>query len=351
MLRTRAKTRWGGVIAPPAFEVSMGVDRSRQMEPEFARETSKALRGVHLFHSGGELFFHRPIRDGVTLYRSGWVSGVETKQSFFGGRSAIVTNAYALWDEADVVVASGHNWYVHAERKAVSDKSTAESPDRQKPEPAFYSDEQLAEIEAAYENEYQRGADTLYIEDVQSGDELPVMVKGPLTITDLINSHMAGGWYGYGNPPYRLAPENRKKLRGFYTRNEHNAWDTLQRIHWDAGLARQVGVAGTYDIGPMRRQMISHYCTNWAGDDAWVYRIRFELRRFNFMGDTTWIRGRIVEARHDPKLGPLLELDIRGVNQRGEENITGQATILVASRATGRLAELPDPPAMTPYRS
>lgn len=342
-----AKSRWGGTIAPPGFESTMGLDRSRQMDPAFAKETSKALRGVHLFHSGSELFFHRPVQEGAKLYKSGWVAGVETKRSSFGGASAIVTNALSMWDAQDTVVATGTSWFVHTERRKVKDGEER----KQKEEPAFYTDDQLAEIEAAYEAEYQRGADTLYIEDVKVGEALPVMVKGPITITDLINSHMGGGWYGYGNPPYKLAYENRKKLRGFYTKNEYNSWDTLQRIHWDGGLAREVGVAGPYDIGPMRRQMICHYTTNYAGDDSWIYRIRYELRRFNFMGDTTWIKGTVTEARIDPVLGPLVELDIRGVNQRGEENITGGATVLVASRKTGKLAEPPAPPAMTPYRS
>jgi hypothetical protein len=317
------------------------------MEPGFASETSKALRGVHLFYSGGEAFFHRPIIEGTKLYKAGWVAGVETKQSSFGGTSAIVTNGMSMWDESQTVFCTGVKWFVHAERRSVEGDEAGRGGNQ----PAFYTEEQLAEIEAAYDAEYQRGGDTLYIEDVKAGDVLPTMVKGPITITDLINSHMAGGWYGYGNPPYRLAYENRKKLRGFYTRNEYNAWDTLQRIHWDGGLARKIGVAGTYDIGPMRVQMVCHYCTNYAGDDAWIYRIRYELRRFNFMGDTTWINGVVREVRVDPDIGPLVEINIRGVNQRGQENIKAAATILIGSRESGKCAEPPPPPPITPYRA
>ena len=67
----------------------------------------------------------------------------------------------------------------------------------------------------------------------RSATSLPTMVKGPLTVTDLINMHMGGGWFGYGNPPLRLAFENRKKMRGFYTKNEFGAWDVVQRVHWE----------------------------------------------------------------------------------------------------------------------
>lgn len=175
------------------------------------------------------------------------------------------------------------------------------------------------------------------------------MVKGPLTITDLINFHMGAGWLTYGAWPHRLAYEGRKSVRGFYTRNEFNAWDTLQRIHWDGDEARRIGVQRTYDIGPMRFAMLAHYLTQFAGDDAWIHFVRSEYRNFNYMGDTTWLDGEIVEARDDPALGPLIEVVVRGVNQRGAENLAGRATILVASRSRG-LAALPPAPSLTEHR-
>ena len=63
-------TRWGGVIAPPAFEKSMGLNRNPPMDAAEAKLTSKALRGVQLYHSGGENFYYAPIMAGTTLYRS-----------------------------------------------------------------------------------------------------------------------------------------------------------------------------------------------------------------------------------------------------------------------------------------
>src|SRR5688572_25400208 len=55
------KTRCGRVIAPPAFEKSMGINRAKiPPEPE-NKITSKPLRGVQLYHSGGENFYYSPI--------------------------------------------------------------------------------------------------------------------------------------------------------------------------------------------------------------------------------------------------------------------------------------------------
>lgn len=342
-----AKTRWGGTIAPPAFEKSMGILRAKVV-PEDMKDTNKALRGIQLFYSGGENFYYKPITEGVKLYRTKWVDDVQVKESEFAGRSAIVSNGLALWDENDVTYSDGTEWFIHAERRKRADGE--KKPKKEADEPAFYTDEQMAEIEAAYDNQYLRGADTLYIEDVTIGQQLPKMVKGPLTITDLINFHMGAGWLIYGNWSYRLAYENRKGLRGFYSKDSHNAWDTIQRVHWDKGLANEVGLPDVYDIGALRQTMLCHYVTNFVGDDAWVYRTRFEFRHFNYMGDVTWLTGTITDARVDPVLGPLIEIDILGTNQRGKENIRGSATVLVASRETG-LAKLPPSPPPPIHRS
>ncbi|GIK50923.1 MAG: MaoC family dehydratase N-terminal domain-containing protein [Hyphomonadaceae bacterium] len=340
-----AASRWRTPIAPPGFEMSMGWDRSPQPPEDLARATQKALRGVHLFNSGAQHRYYRPIRPDDELFRSEWVASVEEKQSRFATRSVLVTNDHQVWNQRGEVVLDGAKWYIHTERKQASREEGKYAKD----EPASYTDEQLREIEDAYDNQYLRGADTLFIEDCEIGQRLPRMVKGPLTITDLINFHMGAGWLTYGNWPYRLAYEGRKSIRGFYTRNEFNAWDTLQRIHWDSELARRVGVQMSYDIGPMRFAMLTHYLTNFAGDDAWIYFVRSEYRNFNYMGDTTWLDGTIVDVKIDEKLGPLIEIDVVGTNQRGAENLRGRGVILVASRAHG-LAQLPPPPPLTEHR-
>lgn len=335
-------TRWGTQMAPPGFEQTMGYDRNPKPDPEFDRETRGALRGVQLFHSGNESRFYRPITPGMMLDRTNLVHDVEDKQSEFAGRSVLVTNRLTFTDQASGQLVSDQlKWFVHAERRKVADNAEDKSR-KPKDEAASYSDEQLAEIEALYDAEYRRGADTAWYEDLEVGSELPTMVKGPITITDLINMHMGGGWFGYGNPALRLGFENRKKMRGFYTKNEFGAWDVVQRVHWETELARRVGVPATYDIGPMRWAWLIHYCTNWMGDDAWLFRVRGEFRKFNYMGDTTWISGKITEKRLDPVLGPAIELVITGCNQRGQQNLNGTATVQVASRDHGPV-RLPAP--------
>ena len=340
------RSRWQCTVAPPGFEWSMGWDRSPFPDAELQKASRGALRGVQLFHSGAEYRFYHPIREGDEIFKSEWLASVTPKESSFGKRSVLVDNANSFWNQHDEVCVTSNRWFVHVERGSSEGRNEKKAQDA----PPTYSDADMERIEAAYDSEYRRGADILYLEDVKVGDALPAMAKGPLTITDIINMHMGGGWFTYGNPPFKLAYENRKRLRGFYSRDDYRNWDTVQRVHWDNALAQKVGVQRTYDIGPMRYVFVCHYLTNWIGDDAFVHRLRYELRNFNYIGDITWMSGAVTEVRDDPVLGPLIEVEIAGTNQRGQTNITASATVLVASRAKG-LARLPASPPLPAHRS
>src|SRR5437879_1341302 len=70
-------TRWGGQIAPPGFDATMGLDRSPQPSAELAEASKGALRGVQLFHSGNEAWFYRPVRTGDVLTRTNVVASVD----------------------------------------------------------------------------------------------------------------------------------------------------------------------------------------------------------------------------------------------------------------------------------
>ena len=73
-------------------------------------------------------------------------------------------------------------------------------------EAAHYSDDDYERIDAIYESERPRGREKRYWEDVNIGDALPAMVKGPLTVTEIIAFH-AGG---YGFVPYGLRSSTRR---------------------------------------------------------------------------------------------------------------------------------------------
>lgn len=330
-------TRWRSQIAPPSMGAPVRSDGTRKVPDTLRRETRGALRGVHLFHSGSESFWYRPVRPGDTAHAVGGMTGVDEKQSRLGGRSVLTTNERVSWNRDGDMISIGKSWFIHTEREASASGGKLSS--YQTPR---YTDEDLAKIDEAYETEYRRGADTLYWEDVSPGDPLPGVVKGPLRVTDIISAHIGLGWGNYGIGAFRLDYLNRKNMPAFYGKNEIGAWDCMQRLHWDPEFARSIGVPTSYDYGFMRTHWLIHALTNYVGDEGWVFRMYSEMRGFNYVGDTTWVRGSVTSKRLDPVLGPAVEIDLSCVNQRDEVTSPANATVLLPSREHGPV-KLPPP--------
>jgi hypothetical protein len=209
---------------------------------------------------------------------------------------------------------------------------------------APYADDQLQEIDDAYASEpaRRRGAEPRWWEDVEEGDELGPLVKGPLRVTDMVCWHVGMGMGLYGVKPLRLGYQQRQRVPRFFRPDDLNVPDVQQRVHWDAEWAHGAGNPAIYDYGRMRETWLIHLCTDWMGDDAWLWKLDCQFRRFNYVGDTHWMRGRVVrKALADDR--PVVELDLRGENQRRETTTPGHATILLPSREHGSV-RLPDPP-------
>jgi len=169
------------------------------------------------------------------------------------------------------------------------------------------------------------------------------MVKGPLTVTDIVCWHAGMGMGLYGVKPLRLGHDNRMRIPRFFHRDDLNVPDVMQRVHWDPEFARRSGNPTTFDYGRMRETWLIHLCTDWMGDDAWLWKLECEFRRFNYVGDTQWLRGRVTRTYLAAGDRPAVDVDLEAVNQRGEVTTPGRASILLPSRVLGP-ARLPDPP-------
>jgi hypothetical protein len=208
---------------------------------------------------------------------------------------------------------------------------------------APYTDDDIANIGAQYERERPRGSDPRWWEDVNVGDIVGPMVKGPLTVTDIICWHAGMGMGLYGVQPLRLGYKNRQRIPRFFHRDAQNVPDVMQRVHWDPEFARRSGNPTTYDYGRMRETWLIHLCTDWMGDDAWLWKLDCEFRRFNYVGDTHWLHGRVVRKLLVDDDRPAVDVELEAVNQRGESTTPGHATMLLPSREHGAV-RLPDPP-------
>ncbi len=116
----------------------------------------------------------------------------------------------------------------------------------------------------------------------------------------------------------------------------------MQRVHWDPEFARQAGNPTTFDYGRIRETWLIHLCTDWMGDDAWLWKLDCEFRKFNFVGDTQWLHG-TVTRKYWPMAAGRRSIWTWRANNEVRSTTPGHATVILPSREHGPV-DLPDPP-------
>ncbi len=335
-----ARTRWGMQIAPNLMAAIIGAPMMGDRLPAELRQLKKGLfQGIHVFVSGSEWNWYRPVRPGDVLYGFAGEDGVEVKPSEYAGRTVTKFLRTVKINQNGEVVG------VYRKRSILSDRTSGRERGKySKLEAATYTDEQLAEIDQIYLGESRRGAEPRYFEDVEVGEPMGRMAKGPLTLTDMVVFHAGGyGFQPYGLFSHRLAYANRKRIPAFYAKNGNGVPDVIQRVHWDQELATSTtGNPAPYDYGVMRETWLHHFMTDWAGDDAFIVRQYDEIRKFNYVGDTQIITG-TVTRKHEQDGRFLVDVRLEARSQRDVVTAICDGTISLPSREHGP-AVLPDVP-------
>jgi acyl dehydratase len=302
-------TRYGDIIAPPSFLFSM-----------VGWNYPRGLPGIHGMWSGAEFDCRLPIRVNDRIQAVVYLSRVEEKHGRFAGKSVLQEWTHEFTNQDAAHVASVKQWSIRTERDAARQKNKIGGVTVH-----HYTRDEIERIEGECREEKQRGAEPRYWEEVRVGDIIPPLVKGPLTVTDMV------AWkIGWGNRPFtfahRAALEYRTKHPSVAIANDLGVPDMPERVHWDSDFARRVGVPAAYDFGPQRCAWMGQLITNWIGDDGFITRLRVELRGFNLIGDTTWCRGKVADKRREGDRH-LAVCDIRAENQRRETTAKGTAIV------------------------
>jgi acyl dehydratase len=333
-----AHTRWGGQIAPPMMHSAL----SRKMlgDPipaDIHNATKRLFSGVHMFVSGQHTDWFQPVRPGDELYGFGGLESIDEKTSEFAGRSIIRILRSVRVNQRGEIVAIARTILIATERKQSRERGKYMNI-----EPATYTDEQIDKIDAIYAAEGPRGAEPRYYEDVQVGEQLPKMVKGPMTLTDVICFHSGGYGFGpYGIGGARIGYKNRQRVPKFYIKNAAGIPDVAQRLHWENEWSQSIGNPMAYDYGVMRECWLTHYVTDWMGDDGWLIRQHDEMRKFNYIGDVQFITGEVVAKRIENG-NAVVDLEFRATNQRDQVTAPATATVALPSRELGPVL-LPSP--------
>lgn len=310
-------SRYGSVIAPPMFPMAYG----------WIGRTRWGLPGVHGFYAGNDWELFRHLRPGDRITCDERVVGVEERNSEFSGRLVIQFVEAQFFNQRDDLVARVLGWCTRHERAAAKEKGKYK--DIQKHE---YTDAEREEIDQLVLNEDKVicGRNIRYWEDVNEGDLLPRIARGPLSMMDTMG-FLVG--CGRGHAHGVLLKDAVRHPGHFFRNPEAGGGVEYTGIgHHRESVARDVGVPGVYDYGPQRSSWLATLVTNWMGDAAVLKRVRTELRRFNTMGDTTFCQGR-VKRKYIQDGHALVDLEVWGQNQRQELTAPhGAATVILPSR-------------------
>ena len=313
-------TPFGTRIAPPNIHFAQGVGT--------LLATTFGMPGLHALYMGTEYWFHAPIKLGDVIqpeFKYGPLT-VSDYGSKFAGARITQTMDGTFTNQNGEVVSESRDHVLRFTRKGGSERSKYADLEQ-----ARYTPEEIAAIDADYEKEERRGADPRYWEDVEEGEVIPWVVKGPLTVTDCIAFKIAWGFFPFVRPN-RIAFDYRQRHPRAFTPNSRGVPDIPERVHWEDELAQTIGIPAAFDYGPQRVSWFGHLLFNWVGDHGWVEYQNVQLREPILIGDTSWLQGRVTKKWQEDGRN-LVDLEIWAKDQRDRTTTTGFARVRLPSRS------------------
>lgn len=311
-------TGWNGHLAPPTILYSGCNIVSGAVE---------GLPSIHAMYAGTDWTWHKPVRVGTKLTVKAYLKDMIEHQTQFAGRSFQQVYTSEFYDQDGVMIAEADSWCFRTERDTARTRGQKYKKEGNAA-PQVYSEGEIRELMEQYLQEKPRGQEKLLWSDVNVGDAIPTLLKGPYTLTSAVAFMQAWGAYAVRN--HRLAWQYYDRHPKVGIPNENNVPEPPVRVHWDVEFAKRVGAPGAYDFGPERVSWMGQMLTDWIGDDGFLSRLHCRIRRHNVVGDALWCNGevtgkRVEDGRH------LVDCKIWARNQDDELSIEGEATVELPS--------------------
>jgi len=314
-----AKSVHGGIVALPSFLFAT----SRIISGYVG-----GLPGIHAMWSGADWRWHKQVRRNDEISTEAVLQDLIEHQTRFAGRAIQQVYRVSFFNQDGDRVADADSWCFRTERDHAREKGTKYAEVKAKP-PHRYAEDTLREAYELYANEEVRGSTPRYFEDVNAGDELPVMLKGPMTVTGFIA--YAQGWGGLYIRANKLAWKLVDQHPGLGIANRFGIPDCPERVHWEPEFALEVGAPGAYDYGPERCSWLIHQLTNWMGDSGFLRSAHCKIRRHNPEGDILFLKAKVVRTWTEEGRN-LVELEQSAHNQDGELSVLGGGVVELPAR-------------------
>jgi acyl dehydratase len=316
-------TSHGGLIAPPSFIFAC------------LGSVQVGWRGLGGFHAETNIEFHKPIRldDKITarVFFDGFDGPVEA--SNFAGRRIKDYLRQEYRNQHDELVATFICSRMRFERTEMQAKR--ESRKVQLPHP--WTDEELEQIENDILAESPRGSEPRYWDDVQVGDQLDVITKGPMGLTDFIAFIASGAAPIPRISAHGVALRRYKKHPKWAFRDPRtHALEPVYSVHYNDYAAQLQGAQIAYDVGIQRTCWQIHQLTNWMGDDGFVKRIHGQYRSHVYLSDVLRLGATIAEKYVDDEGDHVIKVDTWATNQRGQQCMPGSAVLRLPKRGAAQ---------------
>jgi acyl dehydratase len=309
-----AQTTHGGIIAPPSFVFAC------------LGSVQVGWRGLGGFHAETFMDFHKPISldDKITakVFFDGFDGPIEA--SNFAGRRIKDYLRQEYRNEAGDLVATFICSRMRFERTEMQKKR--ESRKIELPHP--WTEEELHQIEEDVLAEEVRGATPRYWEDVEVGDEIGTLTKGPMGLTDFI-AFVAGG----AAPIPRVAAHGvalkryRKHPKWAFRDPRTHALEPVYSVHYNDYAAQMQGAQMAYDVGVQRTCWQIQSITKCMGDDAFLKKIHGQYRSHVYLSDVVRLGGKVSEKYVDDDGDAVVKIETWATNQRGQSCMPGSAVV------------------------
>jgi acyl dehydratase len=310
---------YGGIVAPPSFIFAC------------LGSVQVGWPGLGGFHAETDMTFHAPIKVGDKITARVWFDGFDDPiESSFGGRRIKDYLRQEYWNQDNQLVARFICSRMRFERTEMQKRRSSRKIEIPHP----WTDEQLAKIEDDILAETPRGAEPRYWEDVEVGDELDTLTKGPIGLTDEI-AYVASG----------AAPIPRLSAHGVALRRykKHPKWafrdpsthalEPVYSVHYNDYAAQLQGAQIAYDVGIQRTCWQIHTLTHWIGDAGSVKAIHGQYRAHVYLSDVVRLGGKVVGKEIDADGDAVVHLETWAYNQREQNCMPGTATVVLPRRA------------------
>jgi acyl dehydratase len=314
-----AATRHGGIIAPPSFIFAC------------LGSIQVGWPGLGGFHAETRMSFTKPIKvdDRITakVIFDGFDGPIE--QSNFGGRRIKDYLRQEYRNQDDELVAT----FICSRMRFERSEMQARRESRKVELPHPWTDDELAAVEEDILAENPRGALPRYWEDVTVGDELDVITKGPLGLTDFI-AYIAAG----AAPIPRLSAHGvalrryRKHPKWAFRDPRTHALEPVYSVHYNDYAAQLQGAQIAYDVGVQRTCWQIHSLTNWMGDDGFLKSLHGQYRSHVYLSDVLRLGGKVIAKEIDADGDHIVTIETWATNQRGQSCMPGSAVVVLPSR-------------------